>query len=587
MRHTRTPGPSAQTAPGRAEAVRLVSKALSGPGQPLDEGTRAFMESAFGCDFGTVRIHTDARAAESADALAAQAYAVREHIVFAAGRYNPRSRRGLWLLGHELCHVCQQRGSGGSGILDWRGPEPACERAANRAADQLLAGRPLTLHRSFAPAPVGAIQCHCDSPCPGLPDWVPILDLSSRDCWLPANQAIEQAFAKDPQTKNHVCLFGSQFVGPGFEIRLPKGTPNKKVADELLRQFKGIANQLQPDIIDFTDRVFYEFKTPRFVSAGVRQLQSYYKLVEAIQRNLGAAGGPPWVQDHAAWFPPHTLPFPGDPEKRVCTQRTEYNQTERHGLIVYEVLQHLTGDEKKRRRARAAAKLTITDLAPELRHLKDLLERKMRQAVKEAEPDAEYRIVASADFVKAMIAAPNRPRVEGILRKMGGADLRQSLAIQVGSVQWAILGIGAAASVIVFVCVVVPELVVPAAAGSLTTGGAATGAAAAATVPEGLVPILAAMKAANDTTQVAAAAGVLLVIGTMEKDAAAAEPTVKRLSAVRAVPLADVQPQADFFTGRDVKVGATSFQEIGVARAGSGEACNPLPPLLPTLTGQK
>jgi len=51
----------------------IVHDVLSSSGQPLDAGTRAFMEPRFGYDFSQVRVHTDARAAESALAVNALA----------------------------------------------------------------------------------------------------------------------------------------------------------------------------------------------------------------------------------------------------------------------------------------------------------------------------------------------------------------------------------------------------------------------------------------------------------------------------------------------------------------------------------
>src|SRR5439155_8647179 len=79
------------------------------PGHPLDHGTRNFMESRFGTDFSDVRVHTDSRAAESADALAANAYTTGRDIYFAAGKYAPSSDSGRRLLAHEVAHVVQQR----------------------------------------------------------------------------------------------------------------------------------------------------------------------------------------------------------------------------------------------------------------------------------------------------------------------------------------------------------------------------------------------------------------------------------------------------------------------------------------------
>src|SRR6185295_8351191 len=52
----------------------IVHDVLNSPGHPLDHATRAFMEPRFGEDFGRVRVHTDAKAAESAAAINAMAY---------------------------------------------------------------------------------------------------------------------------------------------------------------------------------------------------------------------------------------------------------------------------------------------------------------------------------------------------------------------------------------------------------------------------------------------------------------------------------------------------------------------------------
>jgi hypothetical protein len=86
----------------------VVNDVLQSPGQPLDAATRAFMEPRFGHDFGQVRVHTDARAAESARAVNASAYTVGRDIVFASGHFAPGTQAGRHLLAHELTHVVQQ-----------------------------------------------------------------------------------------------------------------------------------------------------------------------------------------------------------------------------------------------------------------------------------------------------------------------------------------------------------------------------------------------------------------------------------------------------------------------------------------------
>jgi hypothetical protein len=96
---------------GQAEPVgvsSLVHEVLRAPGQPLDPATRAFMEPRFGHDFGAVRVHADARAAQSARSVNALAYTVGRNVVFGSGQYAPHTREGRSLMAHELTHVVQQ-----------------------------------------------------------------------------------------------------------------------------------------------------------------------------------------------------------------------------------------------------------------------------------------------------------------------------------------------------------------------------------------------------------------------------------------------------------------------------------------------
>jgi hypothetical protein len=94
-----------------APAPPIVHEVLRSPGRPLDASARAFFEPRFGCNFGQVRIHDDAHAADSSRAVRAVAYTVDDHIVFGTGQYAPRSIQGKELLAHELAHVLQQHDS--------------------------------------------------------------------------------------------------------------------------------------------------------------------------------------------------------------------------------------------------------------------------------------------------------------------------------------------------------------------------------------------------------------------------------------------------------------------------------------------
>jgi outer membrane protein OmpA-like peptidoglycan-associated protein len=89
-----------------------VDSVLSEDGQPLELSTRRSMEALLNEDFGDVRIHTDADAAESARSVNALAYTAGEDVVFGAGQYNPHSKEGHELLAHELAHTVQQRDAG-------------------------------------------------------------------------------------------------------------------------------------------------------------------------------------------------------------------------------------------------------------------------------------------------------------------------------------------------------------------------------------------------------------------------------------------------------------------------------------------
>lgn len=96
-------------AAGSSDAASLISHL--GPGQPLEPTTRAYFEPRFGCDFSHVRLHTDTRAAESAAAIQADAYAIGRNVVFGSRYFSPRTQDGQHLLAHELAHVVQQTGS--------------------------------------------------------------------------------------------------------------------------------------------------------------------------------------------------------------------------------------------------------------------------------------------------------------------------------------------------------------------------------------------------------------------------------------------------------------------------------------------
>lgn len=127
---------------GRAEVPSSVHEVLRSAGQPLDGGTRNFMETRFAQDFSQVRVHTGQQAAESARALSAAAYTVGSDIAFDSGRYAPATQQGRFLLAHELAHVVQQSGQPAARLdkLSMTEPGDAAELEANAVAAAVTGG---------------------------------------------------------------------------------------------------------------------------------------------------------------------------------------------------------------------------------------------------------------------------------------------------------------------------------------------------------------------------------------------------------------------------------------------------------------
>jgi hypothetical protein len=123
---------------GPNSAPPIVHEVLRSPGAPLDDTARAFMEPRFGQDFSQVRVHTGAKASESAKAVDALAYTVGQDVVFKEGQYNPRVAGGKALLAHELAHVGQQEAAPVSGPLYIADLGSPTERQATDSASRAL-----------------------------------------------------------------------------------------------------------------------------------------------------------------------------------------------------------------------------------------------------------------------------------------------------------------------------------------------------------------------------------------------------------------------------------------------------------------
>jgi outer membrane protein OmpA-like peptidoglycan-associated protein len=134
------------------QAPPIVDEILRSPGQPLDMIPRMYFESRYGYDFSNVRIHTDSKASEAANAINAQAFAANTHIVFARDQYLPNSENGRELLAHELAHLIQSRYSGVTGLphlAPGSSDDVVAESEANRMASFAISNKT-----------VGSIPCH-------------------------------------------------------------------------------------------------------------------------------------------------------------------------------------------------------------------------------------------------------------------------------------------------------------------------------------------------------------------------------------------------------------------------------------------
>jgi hypothetical protein len=146
----------------RAAAVRapkVVEDVLGSAGAPLPDSSRAALEPRFAQDFSQVRVHTGGRAAESAQAIGADAYTVGSDIVFGTGRYAPGTSEGDRLLAHELTHVAQhRRAAAAPAPIRIGGPGEHAEReagsvAAGRTGPVGATSGPPVLRRQVAAAP--------------------------------------------------------------------------------------------------------------------------------------------------------------------------------------------------------------------------------------------------------------------------------------------------------------------------------------------------------------------------------------------------------------------------------------------------
>jgi len=138
----------AAAAPDADAGLAAAAAGPQGSGHALPAPLRGRFEQSLGVDLGAVRVHPDAHAQQAATALGARAFAVGDDVFFGAGQYQPHDDDGARLLAHEVAHTVQQ---GGAAVpqakLAMSTPGDAFEVEADRAAEDMLAGRPAAVGR--------------------------------------------------------------------------------------------------------------------------------------------------------------------------------------------------------------------------------------------------------------------------------------------------------------------------------------------------------------------------------------------------------------------------------------------------------
>jgi len=93
------------------DSVSSSVQKSKGNGSSLDSNTQSFMESRFGADFGSVKIHTGSESIQMNRELNAKAFTSGSDIYFNEGQFQPHSSDGKQLLAHELTHTLHQGGT--------------------------------------------------------------------------------------------------------------------------------------------------------------------------------------------------------------------------------------------------------------------------------------------------------------------------------------------------------------------------------------------------------------------------------------------------------------------------------------------
>lgn len=349
----------------------IVHSVLNSSGQPLDPAPRSFMESRFGHDFSQVRIHTDAKAAESARAVNAHVYTVGQDVVFDAGQYMPETIQGKQLLAHELTHVVQQKSSVRTLQSNLKVGQvgDAYEKEAERISAAVLSDTPMQVRPGLIAPRIQRVPW---GTCPSgrrlsaaHPFRYGAAEVfaegrfrlaRSGSCIVSNVQRLEEMTCPREPERTIIRQMQERFRSGRNprrtrEIHSAEGVPAPEEGTSVSERLEGAASAtveafslLRPDMLDLTRREVYDVTTLSQARGHENIVREYAQLLNRITNfhwNPGTTYGPI-----------RPLTYPIRPTESVCYGPTDFARWP--GVILYEVIatrgKPRPPDEEQRRR---------------------------------------------------------------------------------------------------------------------------------------------------------------------------------------------------------------------------------------------
>lgn len=323
------------------------------------------------------------------------------------------------------------------------------------------------------------------------------------------------------------------------------------------------------DVVDLPSYALYEIKPLLGAIAGDLEAAHY---LDVARRNCDAAA--PWHL--GATYPPPPEGIPVDQTTELMTSQTDQNGRFHPGVILYWARRRKKKEqEQKQQRAAKGIEQAeqqpvktrvprIVQIAPELRDMQSRFQVILGEKFPDAPLHTNVILVAPELFFQKFVVEPFTNRqIEGMRIKFSP---RTSIVWGYGNVLLTLAGIYAGAYAFAIFAGVGAAIVDVAAAGAVGAGAGTAGAAGGGGAGATIIPIARAAAAAPAVKELAAAAGVLMVVGLAGRGEAA-EVDVSNLSAVRAVPAVELEPAGATQIGAKVRWAGSSYFVIGRAES--------------------